>query len=102
SSDPVAQVLIGFDVLARGWRDLDQPHLSRKLGIALEKVLEPAQPFGDALGIVEAFGSDDQGADAVLDRALVGVEGGGGVRLFAEVREIQPDRKRAGAQLALE
>src|SRR3546814_17674875 len=74
----IADVLIGFDVAARGRRDLEQINARVPVRMLVEEALVTEEAFGEPLRIIEPVDADDQAAaDPALAHALLHVAGGG-------------------------
>src|SRR3546814_19405917 len=74
----IADVLIGFDVAARGRRDLEQINARVPVRMLVEEALVTEEAFGEPLRIIEPVEPDDQAAaDPALAYALLHGAGGG-------------------------
>src|SRR3546814_16111159 len=58
----IADVLIGFDVAARGRRDLEQINARVPVRMLVEEALVTEEAFGEPLRIIEPVAADDQAA----------------------------------------
>src|SRR3546814_10841103 len=95
----IADVLIGFDVAARGRRDLEQINARVPVRMLVEEALVTEEAFGEPLRIIDQVDADDQAAaDPALAHALLHVAGGGAACAGDEILRVDSDR--AGARLA--
>src|SRR3546814_19384345 len=61
-----ADLLVGADVLARWWRDLDEQQLVDHVLVAGEQPFKRVDPFGKPLAVIEPVDAD---RDRALERA---------------------------------
>src|SRR3546814_14435512 len=95
----IADVLIGFDVAARGRRDLEQINARVPVRMLVEEALVTEEAFGEPLRIIEPVDADDQPAAApALAHALLHVAGRGASCAGDDILRVASDR--AGVRAA--